>query len=131
MKVRRKKGEGKIKNATKLTANGLEFKSKLEKFTYDKLLEANIKDFQYEEHKFTLIDNFTYNQDSIEMYERTIKGSESKKKVKLFGPITNEIRPMTYLPDFACIKPDKTGWIIEVKGYNNDALNHIKSAFSR
>ena len=46
-----KKNKGKIKNAVSLVANGLTFKSKLELFTYNKLIEAGIIDFKYEEKK--------------------------------------------------------------------------------
>lgn len=118
-RVRRKKG-GKIKNATSLEYKGLTFKSKLELFTYMKLLEAGINDFKYEQEKFTLMQPFEFNCDSIEMYERAVKGTDGR--IKLYGPVTNNIRGITYLPDFTCIKEDKTGYVIEVKGYNNDVF---------
>lgn len=120
-KVRRKKG-GKIKNATSLEYKGMTFKSKLELFTYNKLLEAGINDFKYEQEKFTLMEPFEFNNDSVEMYERTVKGYEGNGKMKLYGPVTNNIRGITYLPDFTCIRDDKTGYVIEVKGYNNDVF---------
>lgn len=118
--VKRVKNSGKIKNATSLIVDGLTFKSKLEKFTYDKLIEHGITNFKYEEDKFVLIPAFTYTEDCIEMYERTDRTTHQKHR--LYGPVTEEIRPMTYLPDFTCINDDKTGWLIEVKGYANDAF---------
>lgn len=117
MKVRVKRvlsprsNKGKIKNATALEVNGLKFKSKLELFTYNKLVESNIKDFKYEEVKFQLMEPFTYNNDSYEL-----------KKDKTFNTISENIRGITYLPDFTCITEDKKGWIIEVKGYANDGF---------
>lgn len=103
------RSKGKIKNATSLIVNGLTFKSKLELFTYNKLLESGIKDFKYEEDKFTLMEPFEYNNESIEL-----------KKDRSFEPITNNIRAITYLPDFTRINEDKIGWIIECKGFPND-----------
>ncbi len=107
----KKINNGKIKNATALEANGLKFKSKLELFTYNKLVESGIKDFKYEEVKFQLMEPFTYNNDSIEA-----------KKDKSFEATTSNIRGITYLPDFTCITENKKGWIIEVKGYANDGF---------
>lgn len=115
-----KKSKGKIKNATKLEYKGITFKSKLELFTYTKLLEAGIDDFLYEQEKFVLMEPFEFNADSIEMKERTERGTDIKSKV--YGPVGNNIRPITYLPDFTCIRADKTGYIIEVKGYDNDVF---------
>ncbi len=111
--------KGKIQNATRaLGVNGLQFRSKLELFTYTKLLEAGIKDFKYEEDKFILLEPFEFKNESIEAYERTVEGG----KVKIFGDVNKSIRSISYLPDFTCIKEDKTGWVLEVKGYNNDAF---------
>lgn len=110
----------KVQNATKVEAFGIKFKSKLEKFTYEKLIENGIKNFKYEEDKFTLVEAFEYIPDSIEAYDRTDR--TTKQKQRLFGLVDSKIRPMTYLPDFTCIKPDKTGWILEVKGYSNDSF---------
>jgi len=106
-----KRNKGKIKNATSLEVNGLKFKSKLELFTYNKLVDAGFNDFKYEEVKFQLMEPFTYNNESVEL-----------KKDKTFDVMTPNIRGITYLPDFTCIKEDKTGWIIEVKGYANDGF---------
>lgn len=106
-----KRSKGKIKNATSLEVNGLKFKSKLELFTYNKLIDAGFKDFKYEEVKFQLMEPFTYNNESIEL-----------RKDKTFDTMTPNIRGITYLPDFTCINEDKTGWIIEVKGYANDGF---------
>jgi hypothetical protein len=104
--------KGKIKNATALEYKGLSFKSKLEMFTYIKLLENGIDNFDYEKLKFTLLEGFEFNNSSIEV-----------KKDKAFIEATRSIRPITYLPDFTCIDPEtKIGWIIECKGYSNDAF---------
>jgi hypothetical protein len=103
--------KGKIKNATKIEFEGLIFKSKLELFTYNKLIEAGITDFKYEDYKFTLIESFECPFESYEV-----------KKDKSFAPVTPNIRSMTYLPDFTRLDDNGKGWIIEVKGYNNDSF---------
>ncbi len=119
-KRRIKRGNKKIRNATSVkSSGGIKFRSKLELYTYNKLLENGIKDFKYEEEKFTLMDSFTFPNESIESFETT----ENGHKVKHFDNITNNIRAITYLPDFTNVDhTSKTGWIIECKGYSNDAF---------
>jgi hypothetical protein len=107
----RKINNSKVKNAVSLEMHGLKFKSKLELFTYNHLVEAGFKDFKYEQVKFQLMEPFTYNNESVEL-----------RKDKTFDLMTPNIRGITYLPDFTCINEDKTGWIIEVKGYANDGF---------
>lgn len=114
-----KQNKGKIRNAVALEANGLKFKSKLELYTYNKLQESGIHDFKYEEVKFTLLEAFEFNGSCIEAFERKLNNVKQKQ----FEEVSNNIRPITYLPDFTCINADKTGWIIEVKGYANDACH--------
>ena len=119
-KARKKqKDKRKVQNAVSLKVGDNTFKSKLELFTYNKLLEAGIKDFKYEEMKFTILEGFEFNNDSIEAYDRTI----DRNKVKIYDTTTNSIRPITYLPDFTCIDEEtKTGWLLECKGYPNEGL---------
>lgn len=71
--IKRKKGLGKVRNATANTYDGIKFRSKLETYCYKKLKEANI-DAKYEAEHFLLIPKFEYNEEKV--------------------------RPMTYLPDF-------------------------------
>lgn len=121
---KKKKGivsKGKIKNATRLEINGITFRSKLEAFTYQKLKENGINDFEYENNKFVLQHAFTFTSRSTESFEKTERSTGTK--LKGFGETKPEIREITYLPDFCCIDPfKKTGWIIECKGYSNDAF---------
>jgi hypothetical protein len=106
----------KIKNATKLEIDGIKFKSNLEAYCYKHLKEADIDDFQYEQIKFVLQEPFTFSNSSVELYERTVDG----KKVRDFGEVTSNIRAITYTPDFVMIRPDKTGYVIETKGFRTD-----------
>lgn len=70
---KKKKRQGKVKNATPNIYDGIKFRSKLETYTYKKLKEANIF-AEYEKHRFVLIPKFEYDGEKI--------------------------RSMTYLPDF-------------------------------
>lgn len=110
--MEKKIAKGKIKNAQALEINGIKFKSKLEYFTYKKLLEFGIHDFKYEEYKFNLLNPFEFNNECYEV----------NKKTKNFEVVKNDIRAITYLPDFGKIHEDKTGWIMECKGFPNDAF---------
>ncbi len=118
----------KIRNAKVMTlSDGTKFRSKLELFTYNKLIEAKIDNFKYEEEKFVLQESFEYPNESIESYVRTI----DKHKVKQFTDVDHKIRSMTYLPDFTHINEDKTGWILEVKGYATDSFDLKWKLFKR
>jgi hypothetical protein len=102
----------KIRNATTSTLEGIEFKSKLELYTYKKLLENNII-ADYEIHTFILQDKFTFDGDSYESHK--IKGD------KVYTNLSPNIRSITYTPDFVN-KDQKQKFIIEVKGYSNDVF---------
>lgn len=67
------KTKGRVKNATKVDAYGLHFRSKLELYTYEAFKEAGIP-VKYEPKHFTLLPKFEY--------------------------LGEKIRPITYLPDF-------------------------------
>lgn len=103
--------KSKIKNAQALEVNGLKFKSKLELFCYNELIKAGITDFKYEEDKFILMEGFEFNCNSYEL-----------KKDKTIDLATKNIRPITYLPDFTRLDSKGNGWILECKGYPNDAF---------
>ena len=65
--------KGRVKNATKVDAYGLHFRSKLELYTYEAFMKAGIP-VKYEPKHFTLLPKFEY--------------------------LGEKIRPITYLPDF-------------------------------
>ena len=111
-KLGAKSGNRKVRNATAIKVDGIQFRSKLEAYTYRKLTEANIP-FLYEEVKFNLIPPFEYEADSFESKK---KRGESKKE---YVTARRKIQAMTYLPDF--VDPNSK-WIIEVKGFENDVF---------
>ena len=67
------KSTGRVKNATKVTKYGINFRSKLELYTYEAFMKAGIP-VKYEPKHFTLLPKFEY--------------------------LGEKIRPITYLPDF-------------------------------
>ena len=69
MKLQNKK----VKNATKIIYDGIQFRSKLEAYTYQKFKENGIK-VEYENKKFTLLPSFEFHNEKV--------------------------RAITYLPDF-------------------------------
>lgn len=73
LNLKKKKHQGKVKNATPNVYDGIKFRSKLETYTYKKLKEAKIK-ANYEPTHFELIPKFEYQGEKV--------------------------RAMTYLPDF-------------------------------
>lgn len=66
----------KIKNATKVEVDGIHFRSKLEAYCYNKLLENNLN-AEYEGETFTLVEAFVFQGEKI--------------------------RPITYTPDFTAV----------------------------
>ena len=70
-KIRKAKvTKGKVRNATCVTYDGINFKSKLEQYCYMKLKEHNI-DATYEGTTFTLIEDFTYNGEKVRKMQYT------------------------------------------------------------
>jgi hypothetical protein len=104
----------KIKNATKVNHEGVEFQSLLERSMYNKLTEAGFsygKDFFYEAGKAELIEAFEIDNE-IWMHKNLSKEFKLENK---------KVRSMNYTPDFSS-DPDlsKCEWIIECKGRPND-----------
>lgn len=80
--------KGRVKNATKVDKYGISFRSKLECYTYEALMNAGIT-AKYEPKHFTVLDKFEYQHEKI--------------------------RAITYLPDFIGQYKDKK-FVIECKG---------------
>jgi len=105
------KANKKIKNASKVIYDGIEFRSKLEVYCYKKLKEEGIE-FKYESYTYNLVPTFKYKFKMYEPYKKD--GSKWILTEK-----TNLIRGMSYTPDFV---NEEEHWIIECKGQANDAL---------
>ena len=95
-----------VRNARSKQVDGINFRSLLESFCYQKLKDAGINS-DYEKKKFVLLEGMHYPSDRYEDNGKT--GYNNKK--------THKVRDITYTPDF--VDP-KGRWIIECKGYANE-----------
>ena len=102
----------KVRNATPTSKEGIKFRSRLEAYCYEQLVQAGLE-FQYEEYKFTIVDKYTYEHDS---YEQLIQKGKRGKVLKLASP---NIRAITYTPDFVSFKHK---FVIETKGFANESF---------
>ena len=80
--------KSRVKNATKVDAYGLHFRSKLELYTYEAFMKAGIP-VKYEPKHFILLPKFSY--------------------------LGEKVRPITYLPDFIGKYKGKS-FVVECKG---------------
>ena len=104
-KFKRKKGPVRAK---KVTHDGIDFASGLEKYMYIALRKAKIK-FTYELRSFELLPSFSFNQDC---YERQANGKgdyKNRGNKKILG--------IKYTPDF-----EGENFIIETKGRANESF---------
>ena len=83
-----------VKNATKVSKYGINFRSKLECYTYEAFTNAGIS-VKYEPKHFELLPKFEY--------------------------LGEKIRPITYLPDFLGIYKGKS-FMVECKGLIGDSF---------
>ena len=113
----------KIQNAKPQTVDNIKFKSGLEAFCYTKLKQNGIDNFEYEKLTFILQEKFVSNTSGLELYNKVVQVGDKKKLKSMFGEVTNNIRTITYTPDFVCIdEKSKTGWIIETKGWRMETF---------
>ena len=103
--------------AKKVTYDGINFASGLEKYMYLALKKAKIKS-KYEGESFTLIDGFMFESSA---YERQANG---KKDMVDRG--NKKILPITYTPDFV-----GDDFIIETKGRANESFPMRWKLFKR
>ena len=104
-KIKRKKGPVRSK---KVTFDGIQFASGLEKYMYLALKEAKII-ARYEGETYVLQDSFEFNVDS---YERQTNG-----KGKMVNRGQKKIQNIKYTPDFV-----SDSFIIECKGRANESF---------
>lgn len=107
----------KIKNATKKTYDGINFKSITEVMVY-KILKEKGYDVKYEPIKFKIVEGFKSN---IPFYIK--KGNNLQLNM-------DKQRAITYTPDFVLMKDNKHIFI-EVKGYTNDVYPYKRKLFRK
>ena len=109
----------KIKNASPLEYDGIPFKSKLEKMTYQTLKENGFP-VEYEPRKFIIWEGF---KPTIPFYNKDTKTRMLKLESK-------KIINITYSPDFV-FKYHDYQVIIESKGLENDLFPMKKKIFRK
>lgn len=109
----------KIKNATPLEYDGISFKSKLERMTYQTLKENNFP-VEYEPRKFTIWEGF----------KPTVPFYNKDKTTRMLKLENKKIISITYTPDFVFTY---NGYlvIIEDKGMENDCFYLKKKMFRK
>ena len=105
---RKSKKRGPVR-AKKVSFDGIQFASGLEKYMYMALKKAKIK-AKYEGATFVLQEDFKFNIDS---YERQANG-----KGEMVNRGCKKIQPIRYTPDFI----DMNEFIIETKGRANESF---------
>ena len=104
---RKSKKRGPVR-AKKVTFDGIQFASGLEKYMYQALKKAKIK-AKYEGQTYTLQSDFTFDVDS---YERQANG-----KGDMVNRGQKKIQSIKYTPDFV-----SSSFIIECKGRANESF---------
>lgn len=110
----------KIKNATSLTYDDTQFKSKAEVMVYKTLLQSGFKPY-YEATSYIIWKGFK----PTVPYYTTGKGKNLELNCK-------KLINITYTPDFVMMaKDNKTLIIIEVKGFANDVYPYKRKLFRK
>lgn len=107
----------KIKNATPLQYDNIQFKSKLEVMAYKTLKEAGFNP-QYELEKFVLWEGF----------KPTVPFYDKDKVTRLLKPNNKKMVNITYSPDFMFYYKEHP-IIVELKGMENDTFPLKKKLF--
>jgi hypothetical protein len=107
MKKRYKRKKGPVRSK-KVTFDGIQFASGLEKYMYIALKKAKIK-AKYEGETYTVQEGFEFKNES---YER-----QSNGKGELINRGSKKVLPIKYTPDFV-----SDSFIIECKGRANESF---------
>lgn len=119
----------KIKNATPLQYNGIQFRSKLEVTCYKTLIACGFKPL-YEERKFVLWQGFVptvpfYTKNSFKKGTCSLELLSSKTALD-----RRKIDSWSYTPDIT-FEFKKYMIFIEVKGFQNDVYSYKKKLFRK
>lgn len=109
----------KIKGAVSVEFDNIEFKSRLERACYQKLLESGLT-FFYEPERIVIFPGRRLSR--VTSFQ---PDSKDKKKV---GAVTKPLLPITYTPDFLVVM-DNNWCYFDVKGYANDRYPLKKKMF--
>ena len=110
----------KIKNATRFSYDGIEFKSKLEVKCFIELRKAGFEP-EYENLKLTIQDGF---YPTVEYYKGDKKNKEGLKLM------SSKVLPVTYTPDIT-FRHGAYTVLVEVKGFENDVYPLKQKVFRK
>ena len=122
----------KIKNATVVVKNNINFKSKLEESIYNTLLKLGFNPL-YEPYTYTLWEGFTpitpyYDKETDKQRDKRQSNSEKKSSNKLLVLKNTKIIGIRYTPDFY-FEYNGINVYIEAKGKENDVFYIKKKLF--
>lgn len=122
----------KIKNATVVVKNNINFKSKLEESIYNTLLKLGFNPL-YEPYTYTLWEGFTpitpyYDKETDKQRDKRQSNSENKNSNKLLVLKNTKIVGIRYTPDFY-FEYNGINVYIEAKGKENDVFYIKKKLF--
>ena len=109
----------KVKNATPLEYNNIQFKSRLEVMIYKTLLQEGFS-VKYEPTKYIIWEGFKPN---VSFYNKD-------KKTRMLKLDNKRLIDITYTPDFVFEYKDTT-IVIEAKGFENDTFPIKKKLFRK
>ena len=109
----------KVKNATPLEYNNIQFKSRLEVMIYKTLLQEGFN-VKYEPTKYIIWEGFKPN---VSFYNKD-------KKTRMLKLDNKRLIDITYTPDFVFEYKDTT-IVIEAKGFENDTFPIKKKLFRK
>lgn len=113
-----KASKGRVKNATKVSKYGIDFKSRLECYTYEALTNAGIP-VKYEPKHFELVPKFEFNGTRIWNGVWTVNKKGKRTHSNTVGEFkySPAVNALTYCPDFI-----GDGFIIECKGFATESF---------
>lgn len=123
MKSSRKNYNREKFNAEKVVFDGITFQSKLERFCYQKLKEANL-DFGYETESITLLPPMKLSNVKVFCPKKRTGGTVIVSELSQ----RKTVAKTSYTPDFL-VKKGKYRIYIETKGKPNDAYPYRKKLF--
>lgn len=114
----KKSSTGRVKNATKVSKHGIDFKSRLECYAYEALTNAGIP-VEYEPKHFVLIPKFEFNGTRVWNGEWTVNRNGKRTHSNTLGEFKSSpsVNALTYCPDFV-----GDGFIIECKGFATESF---------
>ena len=112
------KSKGRVKNATKVSKYGIDFKSSLECYTYEAFMKAGIP-VEYEPKHFVLIPKFEYDKTRVWNGVWTVNKQGKRTHSNTGGEFKSSplVNAITYCPDFV-----GKDFIIECKGFVTESF---------